>query len=87
MIVLVKLVFGYWELIPIESGAEFFNPQDTVIVRVTEERQAAKKQSNSWWKEDNWPSLKEAFVNISYQYLRGRCDEACLELGFDPVPK
>ena len=26
-------------------------------------------------------------MNSRYPYLRGQCDEACLELGFDPVPK
>ena len=26
-------------------------------------------------------------VNIRYPYLRGQCDESCLEFGFDPVPK
>ena len=31
--------------------------------------------------------LKEALVNSRYPYLRGQCDEACLWLGFDPVPK
>ena len=30
---------------------------------------------------------KEALVNSQYPYLRGQCDEACLELGLDPVPK
>ena len=62
-------------------------PQDTAIVRVPEERQAAKKQSNNVNKEANWPRLKEALANSQYPYLRGQCDEACLELCFDPVPK
>ena len=26
-------------------------------------------------------------MNSRYPSLRGQCDEACLELGFDPVPK
>ena len=26
-------------------------------------------------------------MNIQYPYLRGQCDEAWLDLGFDPVPK
>ena len=37
--------------------------------------------------EANCPSLKEALVNSRYPSLRGQGDEACLELGFDPVPK
>ena len=37
--------------------------------------------------EDNWPRLKEALVNTWYPSLRGQCDEAFLELGFNPVPK
>ena len=69
-----------------ESGDEFSAPQDTATVRVTEERRAAKKQRNHWWMEANWPSLKKALVNIWHPYLIGQCDEACLDLGFDPVP-
>ena len=70
-----------------ESGAELLAPQETSTFRVAEERRAAKKQSNHWWTEANWPRLKEALVNSRYPSLRGNCDEACLELGFDPVPK
>ena len=70
-----------------ESGAELSAPQDTATVRVAEERQAAKKQSNHWWTDANWPRLKEDLVNNRYPSLRGQCDEACLELGLDPVPK
>ena len=87
VIVRAKLVVGYWELIPMESGAEFLAPQDTAPVRVAVERRAAKKQRNHWWTEANWPRLKEDLVNSRYPSLRGKCDEAFLELGFDPVPK
>ena len=31
--------------------------------------------------------LKESFFNSWYPSLRGQCGEACLELGFGPVPK
>ena len=44
VIVREKLVVGYWELIPMESGAELLSPQDTVIVRVVDERWEEKKQ-------------------------------------------
>ena len=54
---------------------------------VAEERLEAKKQRNHWCTEANWPSQKEALVNSRYPSLRGLCDEACLELGLDPVPK
>ena len=70
-----------------ESGAEFLALKDTAIVRVAEERRAAKKQRNCWWTEDNRPRLKEALENTRYPYLRGQCDEACLELGLYPFPK
>ena len=62
-------------------------PQDTATVRVAEERRSAKKQRNYWWKEANWLRLKKVLVNSWYPYLRGQCDEACLELGLYPVPK
>ena len=46
-----KLVFGYWELIPMESCAEFLAPQGTATVRVVEERRSGKKERNHWWSE------------------------------------
>ena len=87
MIVQAKLVVGYWELISLESGYELLAPQERSTVRVTEERNAAKKQRNYWWTEDNCTRLKKKLANSRYPYLRGQCDEACLELGLDPVPK
>ena len=62
-------------------------PQDTDTVRVAEEKQAGEKNRNHWWSEANWPRLKEALVKSRYPSLGGQCDEACLELGLDPVPK
>ena len=53
VIVQAKLVVGYWELIPMESGAEFLALQDTATVRVAEEIWAEKKQRNHWWTEAN----------------------------------
>ena len=70
-----------------ELGDEFSAPQETATVRVAEERRTGKKKRNHWWLEANWPRLKEALVNSRYPSLRGQCDEACLELGLDPVPK
>ena len=87
VIVGAKLVVGYWELILMESGAELSALQDTATVMVAKEKRAAKKQRNHWWTEANWPRLKEASVSSRYPYLRRRCCEAFLGLGFDPVPK
>ena len=82
-----KLVVGYWDLIPMESGAILSAPQDTATVRVAKERPAAKKQRNYWRTEENWTRLKRALENSQYPSLRGQCDEACLKLGLDPVHK
>ena len=71
VIVQEKLVVGYWELIPMESGAELLAPQETAKVRVAEERRSEKKQSNNFWTEANCPRLKEALANSQYTYLRG----------------
>ena len=87
VIVLVKLVVGYWDLIPMESGAELSALQDTATVRVAEKRRVANKQMNNWCTEANWPRLEEALVNSRFPSLRGQRDEAFLELGFDPVTK
>ena len=49
MIVRAKLVFGYWELIPMESGDGFSAPHDKATVRVAEEIPPEKKQRNYLW--------------------------------------
>ena len=38
-----NLVVGYWESIPMESGAELLAPQDLATVMVAEERLTVKK--------------------------------------------
>ena len=43
VIVGAKLVVGYWELTPMESGSKLLAPQDTFSVRVTEETRASQK--------------------------------------------
>ena len=53
VVVRSKLVVVYWELIPMESGAEFSVPQETATVRFAEERRVEKKQRNHWWTEAN----------------------------------
>ena len=59
----------------------------TSTVRFLEERRAGKKKRNHWWSEANRPRLKESLVNIWYPSLRGKYDEACLELGLDRFHK
>ena len=48
VIVQAKLVVGYWELIPMESGAGLSAPQDTSTVRFEDERPVTKNQRNYW---------------------------------------
>ena len=48
VVVRSKLVVGYWELIPMESGDELSDAQDIATVRVAEERRAGKKKRNNW---------------------------------------
>ena len=62
VIVQEKLVIGYWEFIPMESGAELLALQVTSTVRVAGDRWAANKEMNYWWTEDNWPRINEALV-------------------------
>ena len=51
-IVRENLVVGYWELIPMKSGAEFSYLQYIAKDRVAEKIPAAKKQMNYWWTEE-----------------------------------
>ena len=53
VIVQAKLVVGYWELIPMESGSELSAPQDISTVRVLEERPVARKHRNYWRNKKN----------------------------------
>ena len=53
MIVQAEFVAGYWELIPMESGAGLLAPQDTYKARVAKDRPEAKKQNTLWWTEEN----------------------------------
>ena len=87
VIVREKLVVGCWELITMESGAELLAPQDIATVIVSEERPPTNKQNNYRRKEDNWPRLKKHLAKSWYPSLRGKCYEACLELGLDKFPK
>ena len=70
-----------------ESGTELSARNDNATVRVAEERPAAKKRRNFWWTEENWLRLNKLLVNSRYPAMRGQCNEACLVLRFDPVPK
>ena len=70
-----------------ESGDRFLDPQDTATVRVANEIPVEKKHMTSWWTKENWPRLKKDLVNSRYPDVIGNCDESCLELGLDTVPK
>ena len=87
VIVQAKLVVGYLELKPMESGAGFLDLQDAATVRVTKEILETKKQGTSWLMEYNWPILKKAVVNSWYPSVRVHCDKAYLGLGLDSVSK
>ena len=48
-----NLVVGYWELVPMESGADNPSEQDTDTVTKELEEPAAKQNMTLWWKEEN----------------------------------
>ena len=50
-----KLVVGYWDLIPMESGADNSSEQDISKVTKELEETEEKRMRNLWWKEDNCP--------------------------------
>ena len=51
VIVRVKLIVFYWDLILMESGAELSALLDMATVRFVEGIPAANKQGNYWWTE------------------------------------
>ena len=80
-----KLVVGYWELVPMESGADNSSEQDTATVTKEVEEPTENQKKNFWWKEENWPRLKKVLERRRNPVVNGVCDAACLGLGRDPV--
>ena len=77
--VLAKLVVGYWELVPMESGSDDSSDQDTAKVTKELEEPAATRMRTLWWKEENWLTLKKALDRWKNPSINGVYDE-------DPVP-
>ena len=80
-----KLVVGYWELVPMESGGDNSSEQDTATVTKEVEETTENQKKNFWWKEENWPRLKKVLERRRNPVVNGVYDAACLELGRDPV--
>ena len=59
------MVVGFWDLIPLEPGADNSAEQDTATITKenddwAEEEKAANLNRTLWWAEENWPRLKKA---------------------------
>ena len=87
VIVEKKLVVGYWELVPMESGADNSSDQDTDTVTNELEELVATLTMPLWWKEENWPTLKKALERQRNPDVNGVCYAACLELDDYLVPQ
>ena len=74
-----KLVVGYWELVPMESGSDNLSEQDTVTVTKELEEPAAKRMRILWRKGDKRPTLKKSLDKQRNPAVNRVCDE-------DPVP-
>ena len=55
-----KLVVVYWELVPMESGADNSSKQDISTATKELEEPSAKRNMTLWWKEENWPRLNKS---------------------------
>ena len=55
-----KLVVGYWELVPMEPGADNSPEHDTATVNKELEEPEEKRNRTLWWKDENWLRLKKA---------------------------
>ena len=87
VIIQEKLVVGYWELVPMESGADNSSDYDTsTVIKGLEEPQSKQKRT-LWWKEENCPSLNKSMERRRNPAVNGVCDAACLDLGEDTVPR
>ena len=82
-----RLVFGFGDLIPMESGADNSVEQYTATVNKEHEEPSPKLKRDSWWKGENWPRPKKDLEIWRNTMVNGLCDEACLELGKYPVPR
>ena len=74
--VISKLVVGYWELVPMESGSDNASEQDTATVTKELEETAAKQKRILWWKENKWPKLKKSMERQRNPADYGMCDAA-----------
>ena len=54
-----KLVVGYWEFTPTESGADNSAERDTSTVTKQLEEPVAKRKRDLCWKEENWSMLNK----------------------------
>ena len=82
-----KLVVGYWQLVPMESGADNSLEKDTSKVTKELEEPLVNRNRTLWWKEQKWPRLKKALQRQRNPAVNVLCDAACLELGKDTAPQ
>ena len=75
VIVQAKLVVGYWESVPMESGSDNSSEQDTDTVTKELEELAAKRMMNLCWKEETRPRMKKSIERRRNTAVNGLCDE------------
>ena len=80
-----KSVFCYWELVPMESGADNSSEQDTSTVTKELKEPSAKQKCTLWCKEENCKSMNTDKERQGNPAVNGVCDAAWLELGEDPI--
>ena len=68
-----KLVVGFGELIPMESGYYDSSYQYTATVSKDNEEPVANRNSTLWWKEYNWASLKKYLERLMNPTVYGVC--------------
>ena len=80
-----KLVVGYWELVPTESGSDNSSEKGTSTVTKELEEPTAKRKKTLWWKEDNWTRPKEDMDRQSNPVVDEEYDADYFGLGKDLV--
>ena len=81
-----KLVVVFWELIPMELGANNSAYQDTATDTKQNQKPEKLQQSDLWWKEENCSMLMNAPERLRKPTLDGVCDDGYLELRQNTIP-
>ena len=73
--IMIKLVVGFWDLIPMESGYDNSEEQETSTVTKENEGPESKRERNLWWKEEKCPRMRKSLDRLRNTTIYGGCEK------------